>query len=166
MDARLVDRLHAYWRMEYIEAPKAQGADKGNPFVEIPKAEDDKSVHMLFRGQHTYIVLNRFPYNAGHLLIAPYREVEAMKSLSAEERTEFMEIIIMAQDILTQALQPEGFNIGFNLGSAGGAGIPQHLHCHVVPRWAGDTNFMPVLSNTKILNCSLDTMWERLKAFC
>lgn len=155
------ERLHAYWRMPYIVAPK-DPKDVGNPFVRIPESKDDKAEYLLYRGQWNYIVMNRYPYNAGHLLVIPYREVAQLESLRDEERHELIDLITKAQQILTRALKPDGFNTGFNFGKAAGAGIPSHLHCHVVPRWNGDTNFMPVISNTRVLPDAMDAMWERL----
>lgn len=159
-----MDRLHAYWRMPYILAPKQSEAG-GNPFTQILASGDDRKEYILYRGALNYIVMNRYPYNAGHLLVLPNREVDTLDKLSPEERHELMDLIVKAQDILTRALRPDGFNTGFNFGQAGGAGIPCHLHCHVVPRWNGDTNFMPVIGNTRVLPDSMDAMWERLHAF-
>jgi len=156
-----MQRLHAYWRMPYILAPKNPEAG-GNPFVHIHQSGDDKKEFILFRGKLNYIVMNRYPYNAGHLLVLPYREVPALEQLSTEERHELMDLIVKAQEILTRAIRPDGFNTGFNFGNAAGAGIPSHLHCHVVPRWNGDTNFMPVIGNTRVLPDSMSAMWERL----
>ena len=109
--------------------------------------------------------MNKFPYSAGHLLAVPYREVDSLAALSPEERGELMERIIQGQAILEKALKPEGFNVGFNFGRAAGAGIPSHLHAHIVPRWHGDHNFMPVVGSTRVLPESLDAMWERLRSF-
>ena len=156
-------RLHAYWRMPYILAPKDPEAGK-NPFLRMPDTDDDRSEYILFRGKWNFIVMNRYPYNAGHLLVLPYREVASLEALEIQERHELMDLIVKAQQILTRALQPDGFNTGFNFGKAAGAGIPSHLHCHVVPRWAGDTNFMPVIGETRVLPDAMETMWERLKA--
>ena len=156
-------RLHAYWRMPYILAPKNPD-EKGNPFTEIPKSADDRREYIIKRGERNYIVMNRYPYNAGHLLVLPYREVASLEELSAEERHELMDLIVKAQQILGRALQPDGFNTGFNFGKAAGAGIPRHLHFHVVPRWEGDTNFMPVIGHTRVLPDAMDAMWERLRA--
>ncbi|MGB1127395.1 MAG: HIT family protein [Opitutales bacterium] len=158
-----MERLHAYWRMPYILAPKKTG-NSGNPFTRITESGDDQGEYILYRGALNYIVMNRHPYNAGHLLVLPFREVALLEELTAEERHELMDLIIKAQEILTRALQPDGFNTGFNFGHAAGAGIPCHLHCHVVPRWNGDTNFMPVISNTRVLPDSMRAMWERLNA--
>ena len=148
--------------MQYIEMPD-KDKKGGNPFVEIPKAKDDKSVHLLWRGSESYLVLNRYPYNAGHLLAIPYREVSDLSDLTETERSDLMNTMVKGKEILTAALTPDGFNIGFNFGRDAGAGIPQHLHCHIVPRWNGDTNFMPVIGNTRVLPESLDNMWERLR---
>lgn len=156
-----LQRLHAYWRMPYILAPKDTAAGD-NPFVRIHEDSNDRENFILYRGTWNYIVMNRYPYNAGHLLVLPYREVGDLAMLSTNERHELMDLIVKAQEILTAALRPDGFNTGFNFGKAGGAGIPKHLHCHVVPRWDGDTNFMPVIGNTRVIPESMNAMWERL----
>lgn len=156
-----MERLHAYWRMPYILAPKNTD-DGGNPFIKITETGDDAKEYILLRGQFNYIVMNRYPYNAGHLLVLPFREVPTLDQLTRDERHELMDLIVEAQNILTRALRPDGFNTGFNFGKAGGAGIPCHLHCHVVPRWNGDTNFMPVIGETRVLPDSMDAMWQRL----
>lgn len=158
-----MQRLHAYWRMPYILAPK--NPDEKNPFTKIHQNDDDKKEYILFRGRLNYIVMNRYPYNAGHLLVLPYREIAEIEKLTTDERHELMDLIVKAQKILTDALNPDGFNVGFNFGKSAGAGIPSHLHCHVVPRWGGDTNFMPVIGNTRVLPDSMDAMWERLHKF-
>jgi ATP adenylyltransferase len=159
-----MERLHAYWRMPYILAPK-NPEDGGNPFTQITQSGDDAKEYILHRGRWNYIVMNRYPYNAGHLLVLPLREVAELEDLTMEERHELMDLIVKAQQILTRALRPDGFNTGFNFGNAAGASIPCHLHCHVVPRWEGDTNFMPVIGNTRVLPDSMDAMWTRLSAF-
>lgn len=156
-----MERLHAYWRMPYILAPK-DPENGGNPFITITETDDDRKEYILFRGRLNFIVMNRYPYNAGHLLVLPFREVGRLEELSQEERYELIDLIIKAQEILTRALKPDGFNTGFNFGKAAGAGIPSHLHCHVVPRWDGDTNFMPVIGGTRVLPDAMDAMWERL----
>lgn len=158
-----MERLHAYWRMPYILAPK-DPEDGGNPFKKMVESRDDRKEHILYRGLENFIVMNRYPYNAGHLLVLPYREVGQLDALRPEERHELMDLIVKAQQILTRALKPDGFNTGFNFGKAAGAGIPSHLHCHVVPRWDGDTNFMPVIGSTRVLPDSMGAMWERLSA--
>jgi ATP adenylyltransferase len=158
-----MEHLHAYWRMEYIEAPRPAGGL--DVFTALPSLGDDRAAHIIHRQSHGYLVLNLFPYNAGHLLAVPFREASDLADLSAEERADFMDLIVTGKEILRQALKPDGFNIGMNLGSAAGAGIPRHLHCHIVPRWQGDTNFMPVVGGTRVLPQSLDAMWQRLRQF-
>ncbi|MDR1817921.1 MAG: HIT domain-containing protein [Puniceicoccales bacterium] len=186
------DALHAYWRYEYVAAPKppvpppsaasagkdkdaAGGAAGGGTggggrfdtlFEDIPNAADERAVHLLWRGATTYLVLNAFPYAPGHILAVPYRPVPDLVSLTGVERADLMDTLALAQKILTDALRPAGFNIGFNLGAAAGAGIPRHLHAHIVPRWDGDNNFMPVIAGARVLSASLDAMWERLRQFC
>ena len=158
-----MERLHAYWRMPYILAPKKPG-ESGNPFTRITESGDDAAEYILQRGKYNFIVMNRYPYNAGHLLVLPFREVADLADLDSSERHELMDLIVEAQNILTRALRPDGFNTGFNFGNAAGAGIPTHLHCHIVPRWSGDTNFMPVIGNTRVLPDAMDAMYERLSA--
>ena len=163
-----MERLHSYWRMPYIEAPKPRddsGKKGGNPFVEMAKSVDFKKYHILWKGKYSFIVMNKFPYNCGHLLVLPLREVGDIELLEGEEKAEFFDAIIKAKKILRQAIKPDAFNVGFNLGSKAGAGIPQHLHCHVVPRWDGDTNFMPVIADTRVLPEAMDSLWERLIKF-
>ena len=160
-----MDILHSYWRMEYIRAPK--GPDGiGNPFAKLAETKDDRKALIVYRGPTSYLVLNKFPYNPGHLLALPYRELGDLSDLRDEERSDLMETIVKGKVILARALNPDGFNIGFNLGSTAGAGIPAHLHCHIVPRWNGDTNFMPVVGKTRVLPQALESTWERLQKFC
>jgi ATP adenylyltransferase len=156
-----MEHLHAYWRMPYIEAPRA---DKpiGNPFAGMDTVKDERKALLVWRGNTTFLIMNKFPYNAGHLLAMPYREVADLEDLTGEESAELMATITRGKALLSAALKPDGYNIGFNLGKAGGAGIPRHIHCHIVPRWEGDTNFMPVIGDTRVLPLSLDAMWERL----
>lgn len=157
------DRLHAYWRMPYIKANSTK-PDTSNPFANLKDADESK-YYILLKGSYTCILLNLYPYNAGHLLVLPYREVSDISDLNQDEQKEFMEFLIKSKAILSEALHPDGFNIGFNLGKAAGAGIPKHLHCHVVPRWDGDHNFMPVISNTRVLPESIEEMWKQLKNY-
>jgi ATP adenylyltransferase len=151
--------------VRYVEAPKPPSANT-TLFRDLPNTPDDKSTLILHRGKTAYLVLNRFPYNAGHLLAIPYRPVATLAELLPAERAELMDLLVLAQQILSDALHPDGFNIGFNIGSAAGAGIPTHIHAHIVPRWNGDNNFMPVIADTRILSSSLEVIWERLRAFC
>jgi ATP adenylyltransferase len=154
-----MDHLHAYWRMEYIEAPRLP--EGGNPFAELPALGDDTKALILHRSHLSYLVLNRYPYNAGHLLAVPFRAATDLTELNAAERADLMDEIIVGKEVLLAALKPDAFNIGFNLGAAAGGSIP-HLHAHIVPRWNGDTNFMPVIGHTRVLPLSLESMYSRL----
>jgi ATP adenylyltransferase len=159
-----MDILHSYWRMEYVTSPSDGERGHKNPFAELPKQGDDRAALIVYRGETGYLVLNRYPYNPGHLLAVPYREVPRLQDLDATERAELMELIIRAQDMLEAAMRPDGFNIGFNIGRTGGAGIPTHLHAHIVPRWNGDNNFLPVIGKTRSLPQALDATWEVLRS--
>ncbi|MFI5357358.1 MAG: HIT family protein [Opitutales bacterium] len=154
-----MEQLHAYWRMEYIEAPRYP--DTKRPFTDLPVLGDDRAALIVHRRPHSYLLMNRFPYNPGHLLAIPFREVTELHQLTPAERADLMEGMAFAQRLLAAAIKPDGFNIGFNLGTAAGGSIP-HLHVHIVPRWNGDTNFMPVIGQTRTLPQSLASLWERL----
>ena len=158
-----MQQLHPYWRMEYIEAPRYPAAMQ-RPFTELPALGDDRAALIVYRSALSYLVLNRFPYNPGHLLAVPFREVLNLEDLNPAERADLFDVIITAKRLLTAALKPDGFNIGFNLGAAVAGGSIAHLHGHIVPRWSGDNNFMPVLGQTRILPQSLDATWEKLAA--
>ncbi len=119
---------------------------------------------VLYRTDLCLVVLNRFPYNTGHLLISPLRHVGALEDLTTEERSEVMELTLRAIEALKASMSPEGFNLGANLGAAAGAGVPGHLHMHLVPRWSGDTNFMPVVGESKVLPETLEQTYTRLRS--
>ena len=155
-----MQQLHAYWRMEYIEAPRYPARMK-RPFTELPALGDDRAALIVHRSATAYLILNRFPYNPGHLLAVPFRAVTELEKLTSAEAAGLMAEIIFAKRLLSAALKPDGFNVGFNLGSAAGGSIP-HLHAHIVPRWNGDTNFMPVIGHTRTLPQSLDATFDRL----
>ncbi|HUL51839.1 MAG TPA: HIT domain-containing protein [Opitutaceae bacterium] len=154
-------QLHAYWRMRYIEAPKSP--TDGRLFTELPALGDDRAALILHRSRLSYLVLNKFPYNPGHLLAVPFRAVAELADLTPAERADLMEIITLGQKVLRAAVKPDGFNIGFNLGSAAGGSIV-HLHAHIVPRWMGDNNFMPVVGHTRLLPQAVKTTYDRLRA--
>ena len=149
--------------MEYIEAPRYP-AEMKRPFTELPALGDDRAALIVHRSKLSYLVLNRYPYNPGHLLAVPFRDVTNLEDLDATGRADLFEEIILAKQLLTAALKPDGFNVGFNLGSAVAGGSISHLHGHIVPRWNGDNNFMPVLGQTRILPQSLDATWQKLTA--
>jgi ATP adenylyltransferase len=155
-----MQQLHAYWRMDYIEAPRYPATMK-RPFTDLPAMGDDKLALIVHRSVYSYLVLNRFPYNPGHLLAVPFREVVEPEELPKAERADLMEEIVFARRLLTAAMKPDGVNVGFNLGSAAGGSIA-HLHAHIVPRWNGDNNFMPAIGQTRILPQSLEATWDRL----
>ena len=149
--------------MEYIQAPRYPDAMK-RPFTELPAIGDDRAALIVHRSPLSYLILNRLPYNPGHLLAVPFREVCDLDDLSTAERADLFEEIILGKRLLTAALNAEGFNIGFNLGAQVAGGSIAHLHGHIVPRWNGDNNFMPVIGSTRILPQSLEATWERLAA--
>jgi ATP adenylyltransferase len=157
-----MDRLWTPWRMDYIK-----GADSAEEcfLCEAPKLdpEQDDRTFILHRGRDAFVILNIYPYNTGHLMVAPYRHTAEMQSLGAEEGIEGFVLLRRSVEALTEAFQPHGFNIGMNLGRVAGAGVPDHLHFHVVPRWGGDTNFMPVLGNTKVLPEMLEETYAKLR---
>ena len=155
-----MEHLHAYWRMEYIEAPRDQAG--GNPFTTLPALGDDTAALIIHRSKLSYLVLNRYPYNPGHLLAVPFRDVADLTELNPAERADLMDEIIFGKEVLLAAVKPDAFNLGFNLGNAAGGSI-SHLHGHIVPRWNGDTNFMPVIGQTRVLPQSLAAMYGRLK---
>ena len=158
-----MQQLHPHWRMEYIQAPRYPDAMK-RPFTELPAIGDDRAALIVHRSPLSYLILNRFPYNPGHLLAVPFREVCDLDDLSTAERADLFEEIILGKRLLTAALNAEGFNIGFNLGAQVAGGSIAHLHGHIVPRWNGDNNFMPVIGSTRSLPQSLEATWERLAA--
>lgn len=150
------ERLWTPHRMVYIQAdrPDAEPGD-GCPFCAAP-GKDDAAGLIVHRGEHCYVVMNLFPYNPGHVLICPYRHVPDYTDLTADERAEFGETTRAAMEVLRAVSHPAGFNIGMNAGEIAGAGIAAHLHQHVVPRWSGDANFLPVIGQTKALPQLLD----------
>jgi ATP adenylyltransferase len=154
-----MQQLHAYWRMSYIEAPRSP--KNGQLFADLPAREDDREALIVHRSSLSYLILNRFPYNPGHLLAVPFRPAADPVGLTPAERADLMEVIALGQALLAAAIHPDGFNIGFNLGSAAGGSI-RHLHAHIVPRWNGDTNFMPVVGQTRVLPQALTSTYDRL----
>jgi len=152
-------RIWAPWRMQFIRMKKPGGCF----LCENPTQNDDVKNHILFRGIKNFVILNSYPYNPGHLMVAPYRHVAGLKDLTDEERNEHFEIVSRCIEVLRQEMNPEGFNVGMNLGKVSGAGMADHVHTHIVPRWQGDTNFMPVLADVKVLPEALAETYERLK---
>jgi ATP adenylyltransferase len=155
-------QLHAPWRMEYVGLPQPPGCLFCRVW-EAP-AEQDKDNLVIHRTPHALVMLNRFPYNAGHLMVAPRSHVPNLTDLEDEDLMALMRLVRISLQALGVAFAPEGYNVGTNIGRAAGAGIPDHVHMHLVPRWNGDTNFMPVLGEVKVLNEHLASTWERLRA--
>lgn len=125
---------------------------------------DDEKNLVLYRGNYCFVVLNLFPYNNGHLMVAPYTHKGSLEELTKEERNEMMDIVALCLDVLKEGLNCHGFNVGMNIGKVAGAGVPDHLHIHIVPRWEGDTNFMPVIGDTKVIPQSLSSTYQTLRA--
>lgn len=153
-----MDYMWAPWRMEYILSSKP----KGCIFCEKPKDNKDRENLILHRGQNCFIIMNYYPYNNGHLMIVPYLHLAHLANLKKNEQSEMMALLVKSNSILEKVLRPDGINIGMNLGKVAGAGIDDHLHFHIVPRWNGDTNFMPVTSHTKVLPQGLFEAWDNL----
>ena len=156
-----MDRLWAPWRSKYVSTA-AQKKNESCIFCEAVKSNDEKS-YIVFRGRKSFIILNVFPYNPGHIMIAPYRHVGTLEALDEEESAEIFDLVKLSLKVLRKVYNPDGFNVGVNIGRAAGAGIESHVHIHVVPRWNGDANFMPVIADTKVLPESLDDTYKKLK---
>lgn len=152
------EQLWAPWRFSYIESPTVPGCI----FVDLPLQDDDRTNLILYRGVTAFVMLNRYPYTNGHLLIAPYKHTAELTDLDDRELLEINQLLSRSVAWLKEAYSPEGFNIGVNLGAAGGAGIPSHIHWHVVPRWKGDTNFMTTVGEVRVLPQALDESYDRL----
>ena len=152
--------LWAPWRMQFIEDLKNK--KDGCIFCELALPGDDRERLVLHRGKVSYIVMNRFPYNNGHVLITPYRHIAALNGLTKDEHQEMLQLAGQSVEIMSKAIEAEGFNCGINLGRAAGAGVVDHVHLHVVPRWVGDTNFLPVMSETRSMPEYLQNTYDRL----
>ena len=157
-----MDSLHAPWRIEYILAPKPPLTDV-SLFTRIAQSSDDEANHVLARGRTCFALLNTYPYTGGHLMTVPYKQVPDFNDLTDQEIVELMLLTRRCQNALTKVMRPDGFNIGVNLGKAAGAGVVEHLHIHVVPRWNGDTNFMTVVGNVRVLPEDLKTTAAKLR---
>jgi len=154
-------RLWAPWRSAFLSKPAPRGcffcAAKRSP-------KQDRARHVVARGRHVFLLLNRYPYNNGHVMIAPYRHVGQIEQLRPEEWADMLTMSQVAMRRLRRQIRPHGFNLGINLGRTAGAGVPGHLHLHVVPRWNGDTNFMPLLGGAKVISQSLEELYRLLRS--
>ena len=154
-----MERIWAPWRIEYIMMEKPECCI----LCEKPREKKDVQNYILYRADKNFIILNSYPYNPGHLLVAPYRHVGDLEELTDAERNEHFELVSRAVRVLKQVFNPGGFNIGANMGKVAGAGIDDHFHSHIVPRWKGDSNCMPVLSDTRVVPEALAETYQRLK---
>jgi ATP adenylyltransferase len=143
-----MEHLHAPWRIEYILAPKNLDPKDASIFARIAQSNDDEANYVLVRERTCFALLNSYPYTGGHLMVVPYKQAPDFEGLTDEELADLLKLTRKCQNALKQVMRPEGFNIGINLGKVAGAGIVEHLHIHVVPRWGGDTNFMAVTANS------------------
>ena len=157
-----MDSLHAPWRIEYILARKPEL--KEGLFARIAQSSDDVANLVLVRDRSCFALLNRYPYNGGHLMVVPYKEVPDLNGLTDDELAGLWQLVRRCTNALTAVMKPDGFNIGINVGKVAGAGIAEHLHIHIVPRWNGDTNFMPVIANTGVVPDALNEIAAKLRS--
>lgn len=155
------DRLWAPWRRAYLRQTR-RGRQRC-VFCTAARSRTDRARYTVYRGRTAFVLLNRYPYSNGHVMISPYQHVGSLSQLNAEEMTELLRLASRTVDALQAVLRPHGFNLGINLGRAAGAGIPGHLHLHVVPRWVGDTNFMSTVGGIRVISESLDALYGRLR---
>ena len=154
-----MESIWAPWRMEYVLMEKPEGCI----LCDKPAEDDDDGNHILFRGKMNYVIMNSYPYNPGHLLVAPYRHVDGLDKLTKDELHEHADIVSKCITVLRRAFSATSFNIGTNMGKVAGAGIDEHVHTHIVPRWQGDTNFMPVIGGVRVVPEALDETYRKLK---
>lgn len=156
-----MDRIWSPWRMQYIESPK--GEEGVCILCEKPKEDRDESNLILHRAVHCYLIMNLYPYNNGHLMVVPYKHAPDLTDLDDATLLEMMQLVRLSERLVRRVMKPDGFNIGVNIGRVAGAGIADHVHMHVVPRWLGDTNFMPVLADVHVMPELLATTYAKLK---
>lgn len=155
-----MEKLWAPWRMEYILDSKESGEEC--IFCDLPSQQNDEKNYIVFRSNLSFVMLNKFPYNNGHIMVIPYKHESDYTSLDQDILADMQQMIQKSLIALKNCMEPHGYNVGLNLGRTAGAGIDAHLHYHIVPRWSGDTNFMPVISNTKVISESLEKSWQKL----
>ena len=157
-----MDFLFTPWRYAYVTAERKPERCVLCDIAESDAGEDERLL-VVHRGRHNFILLNAYPYTSGHLMVAPYRHVARLSLLDTAERDEIIGLAARVESVLEETYRPEGFNLGFNLGQCAGAGIAEHLHMHAVPRWIGDTSFMTVTGETRVMPESLEQSWQRLR---
>jgi ATP adenylyltransferase len=155
-------RIWAPWRLEYVKGA-SKDAEEGCIFCVKPQEGEDAQNLIVHRGERAFVILNKFPYTNGHLMVAPYEHLARLQDLPAETLAEMMTLAQRAMDRLEGVYEPHGYNVGMNQGRVAGAGVEHHIHLHVVPRWGGDTNFMPVIADTRVMPQSLEDSYEALK---
>ena len=170
----MVERLWAGWRVPDMEAARAASGDDGPPDPQPPgrtlfegilaSGLPDSQTHVVWRGETVFALLNRFPYSTGHLLVVPYRPVADLEDLDSAERRELWDVVHHAVAAIRAAFEPDGLNVGLNLGDGAGPSVPDHLHVHVLPRWRGDTNFTTAVADVRVMPLTLQDAWERLRA--
>jgi len=154
-----MNHLWSPWRMEYIKKPKAE---PGCAFCVAPGLADGPENLIVYRGSGAFVILNRYPYTSGHLMVVPFEHQPTLDALDCGTRAEMMELAAAALQVLREVYRPQGFNMGINIGEAAGAGIAEHIHLHVVPRWDGDTNFMSALGQTRVIPEALEETYRRV----
>ncbi|MCD6452859.1 MAG: HIT domain-containing protein [Dehalococcoidales bacterium] len=154
-----MERLWAPWRIQYIQMAKPEGCI----LCDKPQQNRDELNYILYRGSKNFIILNAYPFNPGHLMVAPYRHIASLEELTDNELHEHFEMVRRGIRLLKKTFHPDGFNIGMNTGKMAGAGIDKHLHTHIVPRWQGDSNFMPVVADTRVVPEALAETYNKLK---
>ncbi|HNU73151.1 MAG TPA: HIT domain-containing protein [Thermodesulfobacteriota bacterium] len=155
----MAEVIWAPWRVEYILSSKS----KECIFCLPQTADDDRERLILLRRERTFVMMNRYPYNSGHLMVVPFQHVADIEAVDEQTGLEILRLVQQCKAVLSAAMHPQGFNIGMNLGSAAGAGIDQHLHIHIVPRWNGDTNFMPVIGDVRMISEHLRATYDKLR---
>jgi len=151
-------RIYSPWRYKYVSNPDSEDCI----FCGAAASGDDRKSGVLFRGEFSFVIMNIYPYNNGHIMVAPYKHTGDFKELSENEMLEMSKLLQKWQKVIKRAMNPDGFNIGMNLGRIAGAGFEDHLHYHLVPRWSGDTNFMPVIGETKVIPMSIEKGYDLL----
>jgi ATP adenylyltransferase len=154
-----INHLFSPWRMDYVSKPSSK---EGDVFLDALNSDNDRESLILFRGALSFIIMNLYPYNNGHLMVVPYRKVNSMIDLNQKELSEIIKLSQNSMDIIKKELNADGFNFGVNVGKCAGAGIDDHIHFHIVPRWNGDNNFMPAIGNTKVVVQGLFDTYDAL----
>jgi len=160
-----VERIWSPWRSVYIESFKSLPEKEDCIFCEFPKLNQDEEKLILFRGKTCFVIMNLYPYNSGHLMVVPYQHTTELSLLTEECSTEIIALLAKCQKAVREELKAQGFNIGVNIGKVAGAGIEEHIHFHIVPRWNGDTNFMPVFADIKVVPEEMKKSYSKLRPY-